>query len=250
MQKNIVYAVGMGPGDLNLLTPAALDVIKKCDTIAGYTSYLKHYESLFDNKNIISNGMRGEIERCRQALDVALEGKQVAVISSGDPGVYAMAGLLLELIEEDKYKSLTVETIPGISASNAAAAVLGAPLMNDYAIISLSNLLTPEEIILKRIKGVAEAGLVCVLYNPASKKRRTLIKECMSIFSQSRPENTLIGIVYQATKPEQKITIVELKDFPFDDINMNTLVIIGNEQTVFRNGKLYTLRGYSEKYRK
>jgi precorrin-3B C17-methyltransferase len=249
MKKHIIYALGMGPGNINLLTPAAEQILKECDTIVGYTSYLNHFSKLFNGKTIISNGMRGEVERCKLALDATIKGEKVAVISSGDAGVYGMAGLLLELTQKEQYSSISVEVIPGITAANAAAAVFGAPLMNDYAVISLSNLMTPDDIILKRLKGVAAAGLVCVLYNPASKKRRELIEKCISIFSEHRNPETLIGIIKQATKKEQETTIVKIKDFPFNDINMNTLIIIGNDQTVLKNGKLYTLRGYSEKYK-
>lgn len=248
--KNTIYAVGLGPGADDLLSPKARKVLESCDTIAGYTTYLKQFPDIFDGKNIISSGMKGEIERCKNALEASLEGKKVAVISSGDAGIYAMAGLLLELVEDEKYSSITVETIPGITAANAAAALLGAPLMNDFAVISLSNLMTHDEIILKRLRGVAAAGMVCALYNPSSIKRKTLLKEAVEIFTEAQGAETLVGIVHNVSRPKESSKVVKLGEFPFDDINMTTLVIIGNEQTVYRNGKLYNLRGYSDKYGK
>ncbi len=248
--KNTIYAVGLGPGAGDLLSPRARKILEECDTIAGYTIYLKQFPDIFENKNIISSGMKGEIERCKNALDAALKGKKVAVISSGDAGIYAMAGLLMELVEDEKYSSITVETIPGITAANAAAALLGAPLMNDFAVISLSNLMTPDEIILKRLRGVAAAGMVCAIYNPSSIKRKTLIKEAVEIFTEAQGADTLAGIVHDVSRPEENAKVVTLGEFPFEDINMTTLVIIGNEQTIYRNGKLYNLRGYSDKYGK
>ena len=248
--KNTIYAVGLGPGADDLLSPRARKILEDCDTIAGYTTYLKQFPDIFADKNVISSGMRGEMQRCKKALDASLEGKKVAVISSGDAGIYAMAGLLLELVEEEKYSSITVETIPGITAANAAAALLGAPLMNDFAVISLSNLMTPVEVILKRLHGVAAAGMVCALYNPSSIRRKTLIKEAVEIFTKAQGPDTLVGIVHDASRPDESSSVVTLGTFPFDEINMTTLVIFGNEKTVYRNGKLYNLRGYTEKYGK
>ena len=245
-----IYAVGLGPGGDDLLSPRARNILEKCDTIAGYTTYLELFPEIFADKNIISSGMRGEIERCKSGLDAALEGKTVAVISSGDAGIYAMAGLLMELVEQEKYSGITVETIPGITAASAAAALLGAPLMNDFAVISLSNLMTPDEIILKRLRGVAAAGMVCALYNPGSIKRKTLIKEAVDIFIEAQGGETLVGIVHDASRAQERSQVTTLSEFPFADINMTTLVIIGNDQTVYRNHKLYNLRGYSEKYGK
>ncbi|MCF6175836.1 MAG: precorrin-3B C(17)-methyltransferase [Victivallaceae bacterium] len=245
-----IYAVGLGPGATDLLSPRARAVLENCDTIAGYTTYLKQFPELFAGKNIISSGMRGEIERCKHALDAARSGKTVAVISSGDAGIYAMAGLLLELTEQEQYTDIEVETIPGITAASAAAALLGAPLMNDFAVISLSNLMTPDTVILQRLRGVAAAGMVCALYNPGSIKRKTLIREAVDIFIEAQGAATLVGIVHDASRPEERSQVTTLGEFPFSDINMTTLVIIGNDQTVYRHHKLYNLRGYSEKYGK
>jgi len=249
-ENKIIYAVGLGPGSDDFIAPKAKDVIAACDVIAGYTTYLKQFPDLFDGKTIIGNGMRGELERCRLALDATLQGHRVAVISSGDAGIYGMAGLLLELTEQPVYAGIQVEVIPGITAATAAAALLGAPLMNDFCVISLSALMTPTEVIRHRLQAIAEADLVTVLYNPASTRRRELIREAVTFFIASRSGECPAGIIHEATRPEERTMIVKLQDFPFDDIDMNTLVIIGNSATVERNGKLYTRRGYLEKYEK
>ncbi len=252
MKKNqkIIYAVSLGPGSAQLLTPEAKNIIEKCDTIVGYKSYLQQFEHLLQNKKIIVNGMRGEIDRCEQALDATLAGESVAVVSSGDVGIYAMAGLLLELIEYhgEKYADIEVVSTPGVTAATAAAAALGAPLMNDFAMLSLSNLLTPTEIIKKRIKGIAISGLVCALYNPASTKRRELLELCINEFIAERGGDIYVGIVWHASKKQEEKLICKIKDFPFDKINMNTMIIIGNEFTVLNHNKLYTDRGYCKKY--
>ena len=248
--KKIIYAIGLGPGSSDLLSPRAKEVIENCDTIAGYTTYLDQFPKLLSGKNIISSGMRGELERCKNALEATLKGKTVAVISSGDAGIYGMGGLLLELVEDGKYGDIEVVTVPGITAASAAAAILGAPLMNDFAVISLSNLMTPDNIIIKRLEGISLSGMVCVLYNPGSIKRKTLIKEAVEIFLKERGNETLVGIVHDASRPKERSEVVKLGDFPFEDIDMTTLVIIGNNQTIFRNGKLYNSRGYIEKYGK
>ncbi|MCP3966088.1 MAG: precorrin-3B C(17)-methyltransferase [Lentisphaerae bacterium] len=245
----MIYAIGLGPGASDLLTPRAAAIIAKCDVIAGYNTYLKQFPELFVGKRIIGNGMRGEIERCNLALTEAQKGKTVGVISSGDAGIYAMAGLLLELITAEAME-LEVVSVPGVTAASAAACILGAPLMNDFAVISLSDLLTPKNVILKRLKAVASGDMVCALYNPSSTRRKALIKEAVKIFTQAQGEDCYCGIVKDASRPSETSNICKLKDFPFETINMTTIVIIGNSHTVLNNGKLYTTRGYIEKYGK
>ncbi|MFA6714418.1 MAG: precorrin-3B C(17)-methyltransferase [Victivallaceae bacterium] len=248
MSEKKIYAVGLGPGAEDMITPQALEILKNCEVIAGYEYYLSQLpEIVRSGKTIISSGMTGEIQRCRKALEAAEKGCQVAVISSGDAGIYGMAGLLMEIAEKE-FPEITVETIPGITAASSAAALLGAPLMNDFAVISLSNLMIPENIILKRLEKAAEADLVCVLYNPASKKRRILLEKAVSIYSSNVGEKTPAGIVTDACRPEQRITICRLDEFPFEEVNMKSLVLIGNSCTVIRNKQIYTLRGYNEKY--
>ena len=247
MPENKIYAVGLGPGSEDLMAPKAVEILRECEVIAGYKYYLEQFPELFENKVIISSGMTGEIQRCRKALEAARSGKRVAVISSGDAGIYGMAGLLMELAEKD-FPEIEVETVPGITAASAAGALLGAPLMNDFATISLSDLMTPADVIIKRLEKVAEADLVCVLYNPASKKRRTLIKTAVDIYRRVIGEKTVAGIVTDACRPDQQVMTCMLDNFPFDEIGMKTLVVLGNSRTVLRNGKMYTLRGYDDKY--
>lgn len=243
-----IYAVGLGPGSIDLLSPRAKNIIESCEVIAGYTTYLKQFPELFAGKEIIGNGMRGELKRCREALDATLDEKSVAVISSGDAGIYAMAGLLLELIEEEKYSRIELETIPGITASSAAAALLGAPLMNDFCTLSLSNLMTPTAIIKKRATAMAAADMVTVIYNPASIKRRELLAKTIEIFAKYLSPETPVGIVHEANREGEKYSITTIADFPFDEIDMTTLVIVGNSNTVVANNMMYTKRGYIEKY--
>lgn len=247
-ERKKIFAVGLGPGSKGTLTSDALSVLNDCEVIAGYATYLKQFPKIFGNKKIISSGMTGEIERCRKALDAVNDGHSVAVISSGDSGIYGMAGLMMELTEEVKYSGIDVEVIPGITAATAAAAILGAPLMNDFAVISLSNLMTPDDVIMKRIEKVAGAGLVCVLYNPSSTKRKSLIRKTIEIFLREYGPDTVAGIVRNAARTEEYRKICRLSEFPFEEIDMFTIVIIGNSRTVVRNGRIFTLRGYGDKY--
>jgi precorrin-3B C17-methyltransferase len=246
--KKIVYAVGIGPGAKDLLSSRAKEIIKNCEVVVGYDKYLDQFSELLNGKVLIPGKMRQEIDRCISALDASLEGRSVAVISSGDAGIYAMAGLLMELSENIKYKDITIEVIPGITAASAAAAVLGAPLMNDFAIISLSDLMTPQSVILKRANGIATAGLVCVLYNPSSRKRNKLIHEVIDIFKNAYDNDIWCGIVRHASREEESALVCKISEFSFDKIDMSTVVVIGNDKTVYKKGKLYTLRGYSDKY--
>ena len=246
MEKKKIYAVGLGPGATDLLTPRAEKILKTCETISGYGTYLKQFPEIFEGKKIITTGMTGEVERCRLALEATAAGESVAVISSGDAGVYGMAGLLMELIAEDEaFSGIEVEVIPGITAASAAAAILGAPLMNDFVVLSLSDLLTPRDVIIQRVEAVAKADLVCALYNPASKKRRDLIVETVEVFRAERGNDIPVGLVHYAERPGQEAIITVLGDIPFDSIAMNSVVIIGNSQTVVHDGKMLTLRGYT-----
>lgn len=242
-----VYAVGIGPGAIELLTPRAKKAIKNSSVIVGYSLYLEHIKDLIGAKEIYSSGMTKEIDRCRIALDKAVEGKTVSVISSGDSGIYGMAGLLFELGENDVYSKVNIEVIPGIPAAVAASAALGAPLMNDYASISLSDIMTPKKIILKRIHAIAESDLVCALYNPKSKKRTELFFKAIEIFTKYR-NKAYIGIVKNASREKEEVIVTTIDNIPYDKVDMTTLVIVGNSNTVYKNGKLYTSRGYKEKY--
>ena len=243
MSGKTVYAVGIGPGSPELLTPQAAKVLTRCTAIAGYRPYLEQIAELTRGKKLIPGGMRQEIARCTAALDAVLAGETVAVVSSGDAGVYGMAGLLLELTEEERYSSIDVEVIPGVTAALSCAALLGAPLMNDFAVLSLSDLMTPKAMIERRLTAIAETDLPAVLYNPASRSRHDMLEFAVSVFRKAGGD--LPGaLVRDAYRPAQKVAFFTLDRFPYDEVQMTTTVIIGNSQTRLRRNRLYCLRGY------
>ena len=244
-----ITVIGIGPGSLIDMTPRAAQAIKSADVVVGYTTYIKLIESLIADKKVIGTGMMQEIDRCNMAVDEAANGADTVVISSGDAGVYGMAGLVLELILR-RDKGVRPEfggVIAGVSAVNAAASVLGAPLMHDFAVISLSNLLTPWELIHKRLELAAEGDFVTALYNPKSKKRVQNIEEVRDIFLKHRKPDTPVGIVTAASRPAQTKIISTLQDFTKEDINMFSMVIIGNSNTYVKEGYMITPRGYENK---
>lgn len=237
-----IKAVGIGPGSTYDMTFRAKKALKECDVIIGYKTYIDLIRDIVEGKEIISSGMRSEIDRCNTALNTARDGKNVCVISSGDAGIYGMAGLLMEL--NTKEPIIDIQVIPGISAVNSVAAILGAPLMNDFAVISLSDYLTPWEMIEKRLKTAAESDFVIALYNPKSKARRTHINRAREIILKSRSEDTPVGIVKDASRKGEKKVITTLSDMLKHEIDMTTLVIIGNSKTFVKEDKMITPRGY------
>ncbi len=247
--KNKIYAVSTGPGDLSMLVPRAKEAIEESEVIAGYDKYIELIGELAAGKEIISSGMTQEIERCRAALDQALKGKTAAVLSSGDAGIYGMGGLLLEMINEaPEYADIELEIIPGLTAATSAASLLGAPLMNDFAVISLSNLLTPDELIRKKILALAAADIVTAIYNPRSKRRLELLDFLLDNYKKARGENCVCGFVREAFRKEQTVYIGTLQNLPVEEIEMNTIVFIGDSRTELVNGKMLTRRGYLNKY--
>ena len=243
-----IYAVGLGPGSPAMLSPRAKEVLENCDTIAGYRSYLEQIPDLIENKQIIASGMRQELDRCRAALEAAKAGASVAVVSSGDSGIYGMAGLLMELSEAEEFQGIEVEVVPGITAASAAAALVGAPLMCDFAVISLSDLLADRNTILKRLSAAAETDFVTALYNPGSTRRRELLEQAIALYRRLRGDTLPVAVVHDVARPQQRFTLCRIADFPFEEVDMTTILIIGCSRTVIRNGKMYTLRGYQEKY--
>ena len=219
--------------------------------VAGYNTYIKLIEELLEDgsKEVIGTGMMQEIDRCRMAVEIAASGRETVVVSSGDAGVYGMAGLVLELILKlpEKKRPEWGGVVAGVSAVNAAASLLGAPLMHDFAVISLSNLLTPWETIRKRIEMAAEGDFVTALYNPKSKKRVQNIEEVREIMLKHRSPDTPVGIVTAASRDQQSKVISTLQDFTKEEINMFSLVIIGNSQTYVQEGWMVTPRGYEKK---
>ena len=265
-----LYLVGTGPGGPEHLTGAAIAALNDADCIVGYRTYLELIPDLLAGKEVISSEMMKEVQRCRRALELAEEGRTVALVSGGDPGIYAMAGLVFELVREGREKRqadgeaqpagntavasppaplpVAIEVIPGIAALNACAARLGAPLMHDFAAVSLSDLLTPWETIAKRLQAVAAADFVTVIYNPRSKRRTEQIVKAREIFLEHRDPQTPVGIVTAATRPEEKIILTTLAEMPFAAIGMQSTVIIGNSQSYTWNELLITPRGYGNKY--
>ena len=235
--------VGIGPGRAQDRTRAAEEALAASSVIVGYTRYLELLEDITRGKELISSGMTREVDRCRAALDRALQGETVALVSSGDAGVYGMAGLALELASKENL-DVPIEIVAGVSAAFAAAAKMGAPLALDFACISLSDLLVPWEMIKRRLEGVAAADLVTVLFNPKSKKRSWQIEEAAEIFRSCRSRETPVGIGTAVGTPDEVIVLSDLEDFLSQEINMRSIVIIGNSSSTIMNGRFVTPRGY------
>ncbi len=221
----------------------AVEAIAESRTVVGYTPYLEAIADLTGGKELVASGMTHEIERCRQALHRAAAGDIVALISSGDAGIYGMAGLAFELAEAENVH-VPVEIVPGVTAASAAAAALGAPLMLDFAVISLSDLLVSWEVIRRRLEAVAAADLVAVLYNPRSKKRVRQLQEAVEIFLAARSGQTPVGIVAAAGQDDQSLVVTDLDHLLQQDVDMRTVVIIGNSSTRLIDRWMVTARGY------
>lgn len=235
--------IGIGPGHRLDRTRRAERALKASDTVVGYARYVDAVADLTAGKDVIRSGMRQEVERVRQALELAAEGRAVALVSSGDPGIYGMAGLALELAGAMDL-DVSIEIVPGLTAASAAAAALGAPLMTDFAVISLSDLLVPWARIRARLDAVAKAGLVTVLYNPRSHKRTKPFRSALAIFRRHRPAHTAVGLVANASEDGQRVTLTDLKHVDESAVDMRTLVVIGNRDTRAIGGKMVTRRGY------
>lgn len=237
--------IGIGSGSKSHLTPEAMEKIKKSQVIAGYKKYIEVLDnSILKGKKIISTGMTLETERCKEAIKCAQEGKRVSLISSGDAGIYGMAGLVLELLENLPQANFRLSFCPGITSAIIAANALGAPLMNDFAVLSLSDLLTPKKEIIKKINLLAESDLVCAVYNPQSSKRRKLLPYLIRKFIDARGKNTIFGIVKNAGRDDEFSICGTLEHFPLDFPDMNTIAFFGNSKTVLKNSRIYTKRGY------
>lgn len=221
------------------MTLEAVKVLERADVIIGYSTYINLIRENFPTKQFEDTGMKKEVERCKRCIELYKQGKNVAVVSSGDSGIYGMAGLILELSD----KSINVEVIPGITSAVEAASVLGAPLMNDFAVISMSDLLTPIDIILKRIKYAAMADLVICIYNPRSNQRKTGIEIAFDIIKEIQG-NIVVGIVKNAGRDNEYSIITDILNIDFNLIDMTTMVIIGNSFTYLKDGKMITKRGY------
>ena len=241
-----ISIVGIGPGNLSEMTPKAMALIDAADVIVGYKTYIELIAEITVGKKILASGMRQEIQRAQIAIDEAQKNLNVAVISSGDAGIYGMAGLLLEMILKlPENVQPKFEVAAGVSSLNSAAAILGAPLMHDFAVISLSDWLTPFELIKKRVALAAEGDFVIALFNPKSKSRITYIDEVRKILLNYRAETTPVGIVTNAGRIDERKIISTLKNFTREEINMFTLVLIGNSKTFVKSNFMITPRGYN-----
>jgi adenosylcobyric acid synthase len=249
-----LYIIGTGPGAASHLTDAANRAIAAADIIIGYDNYIDLIRPQLEGKQVISTGMMQEVQRCREAIRLARAGESVALVSGGDSGIYGMAGLVLELVEMDTkqnpdFAHLDIHIVPGISAVQAAAALLGAPLMHDFAVISLSDLLTPWELIKVRMDAAARADFVIAIYNPRSKSRRTQIQEAQSIILAHRPAETPAGIVRNACRDGQTVVVTTLGELLDHEIDMTSIVLVGNASTfIDAAGRIVTPRGYAAKY--
>jgi len=237
--------VGLGPGGEEDLTVRAARAISEADLLVGYTTYLRLVQkmSCYHGQEIHTTGMTREVDRVKYAADAARSGLKVAVVSSGDAGVYGMAGLVLEVLESTG-QAAQLEIIPGIPAANTAAALLGAPLMQDYATISLSDLLTPLPEIMSRVEAAARADFVIVLYNPRSKSRRDPWDQTIAILKKHLKPGTPIGLVTKAGRAGESVKLINLEQIDLHEPDMLTTVIVGNSRTRVKSGRMITPRGY------
>lgn len=239
---NKIYVVGIGPGEYEQMTMRAANALNGCDTIIGYTVYVDLVKEHFAGKEFLTTPMTKEVDRCVLAFEEAKKGKNVAMICSGDAGVYGMSGLMLEIGAE--YPEIEVEVIPGVTAATGGAAVLGAPLIHDFALISLSDLLTPWEKIEKRLVLASEADFVICLYNPSSKKRHDYLQKACDLMMQHKRGETICGIVMNIGREGETMEVMTLKELRDTKVDMFTTVFIGNSQTKEIDGKMVTPRGY------
>ena len=247
-QGEIVVA-GLGSGAPGHITPDVDTALRRCDTVAGYSHYVDFIRDRIAGKPVIQNGMKGEVERCLSALEAALDGQNVCMVCSGDPGILAMAGLLYELrAREPRFGDIPIRVLPGITAATIAAASLGAPLQNGFSLVSLSDLLVPADEVRRNIRSVAQSLLPVALYNPAGRKRRDLLEETLAVFREHRGEDVLCAYVKNAGREQETKWAGKLSEFPAAEVDMSTLIIIGGPRTRLDSGVLYEPRGYVEKY--
>ena len=242
-----LYIVGIGPGAVEHLTKKARDALLGSEYVIGNGTYLDQIAEVIKNSKTIRSGMGGEVERARKAVLLSRD-HVVSIISGGDANVYGMAGLVLEVAE--KAGAIEIEVIPGVTALSAAASLLGAPVVSDFAVISLSDLLTPAKMIERRLKSAAEADFVIAIYNPKSRNRRENFGSAIEIIRKYRGEDTPVGIVKNATRKGEKVivtTLGRIMDYN-DEIDMSTIVLIGNSESRLWDNRIITPRGYQRKY--
>ena len=240
----VLYVVGMGPGARGAMTQDAIAAIEASDLLCGYTAYIDLIKDDYPDKAILTTPMRQEVERCEKALQAANADRTVAMICSGDAGIYGMAGLIYELAP--KYPHVDIVVVPGVTAATSGAAVLGAPLMNDFCVISLSDLLTPWDVIEKRLHGAGAGDFAVALYNPMSHKRTEHLRRACDILLQYRDPQTVCGWVENIGRDGCSYKLMTLNELRDETVSMFTTVFIGNSQTQNINGKMITIRGYQQ----
>jgi precorrin-3B C17-methyltransferase len=248
-----LYIVGVGPGHHDHMTFRAKQVIEESNTIVGYETYVNLVEDLIAGKEVHRYAMTQEVERAHQCIDLAKSGKIVSLVSSGDPGIYGMAGLIYEVLAEegwDRKNGLYVEIVPGVSSLNSCAALVGSPLMTDFAVVSMSDLLVPWEIIVKRVEAAAQGDYVIVIYNPSSKKRIHQLQDTRKILLKYRSPTTPVAIVKGAFRESQTIVLTDLENLEnhADQLGMISTVIVGNSSTYMYQDLMINPRGYTSKY--
>ena len=239
---NKLYVVGIGPGEYEQMTLKAIHALEKSDVIIGYTVYVDLVKEHFPSKEFMTTPMKKEVDRCVLAFEEAQKGKTVSMICSGDAGVYGMSGLMYEV--GVNYPEVELEVIPGVTAATGGAAVLGAPLIHDFCLISLSDLLTPWEKIEARLLRASQADFVICLYNPSSKKRHDYLQKACDLMMKYKSEDTVCGIVSQIGREGESYQVMTLKELRDTQVDMFTTVWVGNSQTKVVSGKMVTPRGY------
>ena len=248
-----LYIVGVGPGHHDHMTFRAKQVIEESDTIVGYETYVNIVQDLIEGKDVYRYAMTQEVERAQQCIELAKSGKTVSLVSSGDPGIYGMAGLIYETLAEsgwDPKNDLPVEIVPGISALNSCASIIGSPLMTDFAVLSMSDLLVPWEIIIKRVEAAAQGDFVIVIYNPSSKKRIHQLQDTRKILLKYRKPTTPVAIIKGAFRESQTVVLTDLENLEnhADKLGMISTVIVGNSSTYNYKDLMINPRGYKSKY--
>ena len=237
-----LHAVGIGPGNNNMMTPQASEALANSDVICGYGVYIDLIKDAYPDKKLMSTPMKKEADRCRLAIEETLKGQTVSMVCSGDPGVYGMASLMFEIAQQ--YDPIEITVIPGITAACSGAAVLGAPLIHDFCVISLSDLLTPWETIEKRLACAADGDFSICLYNPSSIKRHDYLRRACEIILQYRADDNAAGIVQNIGRDGESAKVMTLQELKDEQVDMFTTVFIGNSKTKLMNGKMITPRGY------
>ncbi len=240
-----IYVVGMGPGAYEDMTIKAVRALESSDVIVGYTVYIELLRRHFPEKEFLTTPMRKEVDRCQMAFEEAIKGRQVAMVCSGDSGIYGMASLMYEVGED--YSQVELEIIPGVTAALGGSAVLGAPLSHDCCILSLSDLLTPWELIEKRLRAAGWADLAIAIYNPSSKKRFDYLEKACNILLQYKSPETVCGIVRNIAREGQDFRIMTLKELRDTKVDMFTTVFVGNKDTKVIDGHMVTPRGYGKR---